>query len=131
MYMMALGTMLYAIGFGMFGFGSTMGYFVVAMIVITIGEMVLAPVGQSLVARFAPADMRGRYMAFFGFTWGIGFAVGPLLAGYVNDVIDPNWVWYGSFILGSIGVVGYLLLKAAAADRLQQAEEVEQSAGLG
>jgi MFS family permease len=130
MYMMALGTLLYAIGFGMFGFGSTMAYFVLAMVVITIGEMVVAPVGQSLVARFSPKDMRGRYMAFFGFTWGISFAIGPLLAGHVSDTIDPNWVWYACFFLGIIGVLGYLLLKAAAADRLRESEVPSEAADL-
>jgi MFS family permease len=112
MVMMALGTLFYAIGFGMFGLGATFGFFVVAMIVITIGEMVLAPVGQSLVAQFSPEDMRGRYMAVYGFTWGISFAIGPLLAGYVTEGLGPNWVWYGSFILAMIGVIGYLWLQA-------------------
>ncbi|MQC27317.1 MAG: MFS transporter [Chloroflexi bacterium] len=127
MYMMALGTLFYAVGFGMFGFGSGLLYFALAMIVITIGEMILAPVGQALVARFSPVDMRGRYMAIFGFTWGISFAVGPLLAGYVSDTIDPNWVWYGGFFLAMIGVLGYLFLRTVAADRLQETEEAPDS----
>lgn len=127
MLMMALGTLLYAIGFGMFGTGSGFLYFVFAMIVITVGEMVLAPVGQALVARFAPEDMRGRYMAIFGFTWGISFAVGPLMAGYLTDVYDPNWVWYGSFILGMIGVLGYLWLHSGVGDRLGELEVPEET----
>jgi MFS family permease len=122
MIVLALGTLLYAIGFGMFGFGSTFQYFIVAMIVITVGEMVVAPVGQALVAQFSPEDMRGRYMAVFGFTWGISFAFGPLLAGYVTDVIHPNWVWYGSFILGMIGVLGYLVLHARIGEQLAEVE---------
>lgn len=128
MLMMALGTVFYAVGFGMFGFGSTFAYFVIAMIVITIGEMVVAPVGQALVARFSPVDMRGRYMAIFGFTWGISFAVGPLLAGYVTEGIGPNWVWYGSFILGMIGVLGYVWLQADQGERIAAAELAEMEA---
>lgn len=119
---MAVGTFLYAIGFGMFGFGSTFAYFVLAMVVITIGEMVLAPVGQALVASFSPEEMRGRYMAVFGFTWGISFAVGPLLAGYVTDVFDPNWVWYGSFFLAMIGVLGFLLLHSRIGLQLDEVD---------
>jgi len=45
--------------------------------VITIGEMIVVPVGQALVARLAPEDMRGRYMAFYGLCWTIPAAVGP------------------------------------------------------
>ena len=111
LHMMALGTLLYGIGFGMFGFGSTLLWFALAMVVITVGEMIVAPVGSTMVARFAPEHMRGRYMATFGFSWGIAFAIGPLLAGYVNDNIDPNWVWYGSLLIGVIGAVGYLAMQ--------------------
>lgn len=122
MLMMALGAFLYAVGFGMYGFGSTYAYFALAMAVITIGEMVLAPVGQALVAGFAPEDMRGRYMAIFGFTWGISFAFGPLLAGLVMDNFDPRWVWYGSFLLGMIATFGYLVLRTRVTERLADVE---------
>ncbi len=117
MLLMAVGTLLYAIGFGMFGLGSTFLFFAFAMVVITIGEMVLAPEGTALVARFAPTHMRGRYMAVFGFTWGIAFAVGPLAAGYIMENYDPRWVWYGSFLLGLIGTLGYLAMHAATQKR--------------
>jgi MFS family permease len=128
MIVLALGTLLYAIGFGMYGFGSTFAFFIVAMIVITVGEMVVAPVGQALVAQFSPEEMRGRYMAVFGFTWGISFAFGPLLAGYVSDFISPNWVWYGSFILGMIGVLGYLILHARLGEQLGEVESASPPA---
>ncbi|MCL5429023.1 MAG: MFS transporter [Chloroflexi bacterium] len=123
MLMMTLGTLLYAIGFGMYGFGSTLLYFMFAMVVITIGEMIVAPVGTTLVARFAPEQMRGRYMAIFGFTWGIAFAVGPLLAGYINDYIAPNWVWYGAFVVGMFSTMGYFTMHYS--DRKRTAEPVE------
>jgi MFS family permease len=109
--MMALGTLLYAIGFGMYGFVSTYSLFVLAMVIITIGEMIVAPVSQAIVAQFAPEDMRGRYMAIFGFSWGIPFAIGPLLAGLIMDNGDPHWLWWIAGIIGLITVAGYLLLQ--------------------
>jgi MFS family permease len=102
MLMITLGTLLYAFGFSMYGFTSTYGMFLLAMVVITIGEMVVAPVGQALVATFAPDDMRGRYMAFFGYSWAIPFAFAPTLAGLLMDGGNPQWVWY---IAGVIGLV--------------------------
>jgi MFS family permease len=117
MVLMAVGTLLYAIGFGMYGFGSTFLWFALAMVVITVGEMVLAPEGTALVARFAPTHMRGRYMAIFGFTWGIAFALGPLSAGFVMENYDPRWVWWGSFIIGAIGTLGYFALHTATQKR--------------
>jgi MFS family permease len=107
MLMMALGTLLVGIGLTIYGFTSLYAVFVLAMVILTIGEMVWAPVGQSLVARFAPEHMRGRYMALFGFTWIIPSAVGPLAAGIIMDNYNPNWVWYACGIISLVAALGF------------------------
>jgi MFS family permease len=106
--MMALGTALYAIGFAMYGFVATYIFFLLAMVIITVGEMIVAPVGQALVAKFAPEEMRGRYMAVFGYSWGISFMIGPYLAGVVLDNFDPRFLWYAAGIIGTLAVMGFL-----------------------
>jgi MFS family permease len=118
MMVMALGTLLYAIGFSMYGFVSTYILFILAMVIITVGEMFVTPVGQALVANFAPEDMRGRYMAVFGFSWTIPFALGPLAAGFVMDNYNPNWVWYASGLVSLMAIGGYLILHFTASERL-------------
>ena len=126
MMMMALGTFLYAIGFAMYGIFSSYIPFAVAMFIITVGEMVVMPTAQALVAKIAPEDMRGRYMAVFGFTWLIPQAVGTLLAGLVMDNADPRWVWYGAGLLGLVGAAAFVLLRRRAeqaADKIAQAAE--------
>jgi MFS family permease len=110
MLMLALGTFLYAVGFTMYGFTTAYIMFLLAMVIITIGEMLVVPVSQSLVAHFAPQDMRGRYMAVFGFSWGIPFAVGPLLAGLIMDNYDQRWLWYACGLIGMLAVLGFLWL---------------------
>lgn len=104
MLMMAIGTFLYAAGFALYGFASVYVLFLFAMVVITIGEMLVAPVSQAIVARFAPDQMRGRYMAVFGFSHGIPFAVGPLLAGLILDNLDPRYLWWSAGIVGLFAV---------------------------
>lgn len=110
MLMMALGTALYAIGFAMYGFVSVYWLFLAAIAVVTVGEMLVAPVSQALVATFAPEDMRGRYMAVFGFSWGIPFAIGPLLAGMILDNAAPQLLWYASGLVGVLATFGFLSL---------------------
>ena len=107
---MAAGMLLYAIGFGMYGFVSTMPFFVLAMVILTLGEMLIAPVSQALVAKFSPEEMRGRYMAVFGISWLIPFAVGPYLAGLVMDNLDPRWLWYIAGMIGIVATFGFLAL---------------------
>lgn len=110
MLMMAAGTALYIIGFAMYGFVNLYVLFLLVMVIITIGEMLVAPVSRAVVARFAPAHMRGRYMAISGFSFGIPFAVGPLLAGIVLDTLQPNLLWYLSGLVGLISLAGFLWL---------------------
>jgi MFS family permease len=106
----ATGTLLYAIGFSLYGFVSTYALFILSIVIITVGEMFTAPVGQAIVARLAPEDMRGRYMAVFGFGWVIPTAGGTLLAGLVMDNTDPRWVWYGAGIIGLIAAGAFALM---------------------
>jgi MFS family permease len=108
--MMAAGSMLYAIGFAMYGFMAGFALFVVAMVVITIGEMIVTPFQQSLVASFAPEDMRGRYMAVSGLTWSIAFTVGPYFAGLMLDSGNPNLLWVFCGIVGILAALGFIIL---------------------
>jgi MFS family permease len=117
MLMMALGTFLYAVGFGMYGLVSVYTMFVLAMIIITIGEMIVAPVSQALVASFAPEDMRGRYMAVSGFSWGIPYAIGPYLAGTILDGPRPDLLWYAAGFIGILSTLGFLALHRARGEQ--------------
>lgn len=110
MLMMAFGTFLYVIGFSMYGFVSTYALFIVAMVIITIGEMVVSPVSQALVASFAPEDMRGRYMAVSGISWMLPFAVGPYLAGLIIDGPKPYLLWYAAGFVGMLSTFAFLAL---------------------
>jgi len=110
MLMMAAGSFLYAIGFALYGFVSTFGFFIIAMVIITIGEMVVSPFQQSTVAGFAPEEMRGRYMAVSGLTWSIAFTIGPYFAGLIIDGANPNLLWIVCGILGVLAAFGFALL---------------------
>jgi MFS family permease len=108
--MLALGALLYAIGFGLVGFVGTAPLFALAIAIWTVGEMVHVPVSQAYVADAAPEDMRGRYMGAAGLTWGMGWSIGPLMAGLVMDLANPHFVWYGCLIVGLMAAVAFLRL---------------------
>ncbi|HUW90322.1 MAG TPA: MFS transporter [Candidatus Nanopelagicaceae bacterium] len=125
MKMMAFGTLLYMIGFGMYGFISEIYLFFVAMGILTVGEMIVIPVSQAAVAYLAPEDKRGRYMAVYGYHWAIPTLFGVLAAGLVTVYIGPNWVWYLAGILCLISIIGFWLLHSVAKDRFSN--EIEPS----
>ncbi|MCP4139516.1 MAG: MFS transporter [Chloroflexi bacterium] len=129
--MMAFGAFLYGIGFTMFGFDplsvfsntlqlfiwevslrGTYIWFMGAVFIITIGEMLIMPVSQALAANFAPEDMRGRYMAIFSLAWAIPATFGPWLAGQIldNKSYNPNILWYLGGIICLVSVMGFCAL---------------------
>jgi MFS family permease len=108
--MMGVGAIFYAIGFGLFGFVATFALFAMSIIIITIGEMIIMPISQSLVANFAPEEMRGRYMAVSGLTWLVPSTFGPGLAGYLLDNYNPNLLWYIGGILCLIAAFAFYTL---------------------
>jgi MFS family permease len=110
MLMMALGAFFIAAGLALYGFVETFWWFAVAIAILTIGEMISIPISNSVVARFAPEEMRGRYNFIYGLSWGVSFAVGPYLAGRIMDNYDPNLLWYMCGIVGMLSVLGFLVL---------------------
>ncbi len=108
--MMALGTFFYMLGFGMFGFVTAYWLFAAAIVIITIGEMVIMPTASALATNFAPEDMRGRYMAIFGLSWTLPATVGPSAAGLILDNYNPNLLWYVGAGLCALSVLGFYIL---------------------
>jgi MFS family permease len=110
MLMMAAGSLLYALGFALYGYISGYRLLVIAMVVITIGEMIVSPFQQSLVASFAPEEMRGRYMAVSGLSWSIAFTIGPYFAGLILDSANPNLLWWLCGFFGILATIGFTVL---------------------
>jgi MFS family permease len=110
MALMAIGAALLGVGFTMYGLFSTYALFLAAMLVITLGEMIMLPVSNALVVKFAPEEMRGRYSFMYSISWGIAFAAGPYLAGIIMDNANPNWLWYVCGILGMVAALGFVFL---------------------
>lgn len=108
--MMALGTLFYMVGFGLFGFVAAYWLFALNIVIVTIGEMIIMPTSQALAANFAPEQMRGRYMAVFGLTWGFPAIFGPGLAGLILDNLNPNLLWYVAGVLCAVAAAGYYAL---------------------
>jgi len=98
-----LGSMLYALGYLSLGWVGSFGWSVAAMVVITAGEVVFAPLTPSVVAELSPEDKRGRYMGFMGLSQTLGMSFGPLVGGVLLDafVTRPPFIW------GIIGAVAF------------------------
>ena len=107
---MTLAAIVFAIGFFMYGIVSSFILFTIAAVIVCAGEMLFFPTSSALAANFAPANMRGRYMAVSGLVWSIPGTIGPAAAGYIIDNYNPNLVWYIGGLICIISAIGYYAL---------------------
>ena len=107
---MAIGTLLYAVGVGSIAFGSGFWGFWLSMVIMTFGELILIPTATTFTANLAPKDMRGRYMSIYNLTWGLAAGVGPLLGGLLNDALGPRAIWLGGGFVGLFSVAAFIWL---------------------
>lgn len=99
--LMALGTMAYGIGFWVMLTGHARPIFILAVVVITLGENLINPAASAWVAERAPEHLRGRYMGFFSLANRAGFAIGPLTGGLLMGLGTGIW-------LGATGCFAFL-----------------------
>ncbi len=107
---MMVGTIFYTFGVGSVALGSSFIGFWISIVIMTIGELILMPTSSAYVANLAPTDMRGRYMSVAGLTWSAAIGIAPILGGFLNDNIAPVATWYGGFVVGTLGILGFLIL---------------------
>jgi MFS family permease len=105
----AAGMLTYALGVGSVALMRNFRGFWVSMVVMTFGELILIPTVSKYIADQAPVDMRGRYMSFYWFAWGVARATAPLIGGFLNDSITPRAIWIGGLTIGLVSTFGLIL----------------------
>jgi MFS family permease len=84
--------------------------FILAIVIITIGEMITFPTNRAIAANFAPANMRGRYMAIYDLGWAVPSTLGPAAAGLILDHYNPHLLWHIGGLLCAAAAVSFYLL---------------------
>jgi MFS family permease len=75
------GCLFYAAGWPWIGFARGWWPLAAGMVIVTLGEVTIAPTLSALAANMAPGAGRGRYLGFHGLSYQLGQSVGPLLGG--------------------------------------------------
>ena len=84
---------------------------IVAMVIITLGEIIHAPTSLAIVGEIAPQKHRGRYMGFFGISQILGMSASSLIGGVLLDLFpsQPLIIWGSIALLGIAAAAGYYL----------------------
>jgi MFS family permease len=107
----AFGSLVYSVGFGMLIFCFDYWSLMLSMIVITTGEMITAPLLMKAVADLSPEAERGRYMGVFGLFLSFGWTVAPFFGGILMQAQSSWWqMWLPIAFLGVLSSIGFALL---------------------
>jgi MFS family permease len=107
---MPIGALFYAASMMIVGLSSKFWGFWLAMVVMTLGELITAPTATTFVANLAPSDQRGRYLGIFGLTWHVAVAIGPFAAGILTDAFGIRSPWFVSVVVGLLAVYAFAIL---------------------
>jgi MFS family permease len=108
-----VGMLIFALGVGSIALMNSFWGFWASMVLMTFGELTLIPTVSKYIADLAPADMRGRYMSFYWFAWGIARGAAPLIGGFLNDNISPRSIWIGGLTIGLASTIGLFIFSAS------------------
>jgi MFS family permease len=76
----------------------------VGVIVLSLGECIYDSVRSPLIADLAPEGLGARYLAAAGFSWQLGFIIGPA-AGAAILGADPHALWLAAAALCGVAAV--------------------------
>ena len=114
------GAIVYAVANALFIFAVAPWAWVGINAFFTIGEVLLAPVGQAVIARYAPADQRATYFALQNVVFGLSFAVGPSLGGLILSAAGKVGLFGGMALVNVLALLAFLVaFRPSGAGRAQ------------
>jgi MFS family permease len=110
MVLLAVSSVLLAIGIGGAAFAVSLWSLVILVIVMSVGETLLSPVASAEVAELAPEAIRGRYMGVWTVVWNGGAALGPAFTGFAMDAFGARQAFAMLLVEGLVGGVLFFTL---------------------
>jgi len=109
---MAVGTLCYGAAFLLFYAGTFYAVFLVAMGVLTIGENLVSPLQNTLIAALASEDRRGSYFGAYAAVTNGANIFAPSLGTVLLGTGDPLALWGTFAALTAVVAAGYLLIRS-------------------
>lgn len=97
----SLGGLLYGISLGMLAFVYKLPFFFLSILILTVGEIIIAINSSTFVANNTPASHRGRINGILPLIYGAGGAIGPAVMGgwLKNYGYTTSWIIIGIIML--------------------------------
>ncbi len=87
------------------GLAQTMGELIAGRTVQGLGGGGLISLAMTIIADIIPPRERGRYQAYFSTVWAVSTLGGPMLGGFLVDVLSWRWVFWINLPIAVLGLV--------------------------
>jgi len=96
----------FALASGLCGIATNLFELVAFRILQGVFGSALVPMTQATLLDINPPEQHGKSMAIFGLAAIVGPLAGPLLGGYLTEVLSWHWVFYINLPLGVLSFIG-------------------------
>jgi MFS family permease len=117
---MAAGALLIGLGFGMNAFHHSVGWYALAILVWTVGEIAYLPVVSTIPSELAPAALRGRFQGAYSLSWAVAAFAAPALGAWGLARFGATEVWVACLVAGVLVAGGQILAGPARRRRIEE-----------
>lgn len=108
---LVVGAVIFLVAFAIVPFAGGFTMFMVAMIVMTVGEMFIWPAVPTIAAKLAPPGKAGQFQGLVNIAASVGRMIGPTLSGLVYDVFGIGAVFTMLLLLTAIALAFFIFMK--------------------
>jgi len=125
--MFTIGVIIFLIGSMLSGLSQTMEQLVLFRLIQGIGAGALATIPMTIVGDVFRLEQRAQIQGLISSIWGISGILGPLIGGFIVDVISWHWIFYMNV---PFGIISLILLHHSLHEKISQEKPKIDYAGI-
>lgn len=103
-----LGLIVFLAGTFLCGIAPTLNILIALRIFQCLGEAMFSPIGIAIVTTLLPDSVKGKALGVMATAQGLGFCLGPILGGFINDHLGWRNIFFVNIPIGILTIIAAL-----------------------